>query len=121
MFVVAHLLERGWKVLLPIGENQRYDLVAERDGRFVRIQVKYVTPKRGMLEIKCASSNNWSLLRYSAKDIDAIAAYDSKNENIYFIPVSNVNRSSFNLRIEQSRNNQRLNIHAASAYCELKH
>jgi Holliday junction resolvase len=32
MAVVACLLEKGWKVLLPVGENQRYDLVAERGG-----------------------------------------------------------------------------------------
>jgi len=48
----------GYKVLLPYGENSRYDMVAEKDNKFLRIQVKYTTPKNGVLEVNCRSSNN---------------------------------------------------------------
>ena len=60
--VAAELVKEGWHILVPYGENTRYDLVAEKDGRFVRIQVKYVTPKDGKLYVNCCSSNNWSVL-----------------------------------------------------------
>ncbi len=105
--VAGRLLEEGWQILFPVGENCRYDLVAEKDGKFLRVQVKYVTPKNGALEVNCRSSNNWSVLHYSAKDIDLIAAYDSVSRNIYFIPVDKINRNSFKIRIESSRNGQK--------------
>jgi len=34
MKVVAHLLEEGWNVLFPVGENTRYDVVAEKNNQF---------------------------------------------------------------------------------------
>lgn len=35
------LIERGWNVLLPIGNHQKYDLVIEKNGKFYRIQCKH--------------------------------------------------------------------------------
>ena len=74
--VATHLLSHGWNVLFPFGENHRYDLVAERNSRFIKIQVKYVTPKNGGLEVNCKSSNNWSVNKYTARQVDFIAAYN---------------------------------------------
>ena len=44
MAVAAHLLEKGWRALFPVGENNRYDLVAEK---LVNLSVfrLHVTPK----------------------------------------------------------------------------
>jgi len=105
---------------MPIGENNRYDLVAEVDGRFIRIQVKYVTPKNGAMEVNCRSSNNWSVLHYSDKEIDVIAAYNGKTRDIYYIPVSEINRSTFKLRIEPSKNKQKMHIHSADDFKSLE-
>ena len=33
-------LKRGWAVLRPIGDNLPYDLVFEKENRFVKVQVK---------------------------------------------------------------------------------
>ena len=104
------------KVLLPFGENNRYDLVAEKDGKFIRIQAKYVTPTKGLLDINCKSSNNWSILRYTPKEIDFIAAYDSVSHKIYFIPVSKLNISRLQLRVEPAKNNQRKRIKYAKDF-----
>lgn len=116
MAIAARLLQDGWKVLLPIGENNRYDLVAERGGKFVRIQVKYVTPKNGVLDVNCRSSNNWSVLHYSPEEIDAIGVYGSNDGATYFIPVNKINRSSFKLRITETKNKQVRGIHGAKNY-----
>ena len=118
--VAKKLIENGWKVLFPYGENHRYDLVIEQDNKFVRVQVKYTTPKNGVLEINCKSSNNWSVLHYSPKDIDIIAAYNPYDGEVYFIPVSEINRSVFKLRIAPAKNNQKLRIHLAKDFSELK-
>ena len=121
MYVAACLIEDGWKVLMPVGENNRYDLVAERGGKFIRIQVKYVTPKGGALEVNCRSSNNWSVLHYTAEEIDVIAVFNSDNKSIYYIPVSKINHSSFKLRIKSARNNQKTKVHLADDFIELKY
>jgi hypothetical protein len=73
-----------------------------------------------MLEVKCASSNNWAVLRYTEAEIDVMAIYNSNNKDIYFIPMSKMNRGSLNLRLEQSKNNQKLKVHPALDYRDLK-
>lgn len=119
MAVAARLLESGYKVLFPVGENNRYDLVSEKGGKFNRIQVKYVTPKNGVLDVNCRSSNNWSILPYTSKEIDAIAVYDGKERSIYFIPVKKINTNSFKIRLNKSKNNQKLKINLARDFIKI--
>lgn len=118
--VAAHLAREGWQVLFPYGENCRYDLVIERNGIFKRVQVKYSTPKNGALRINCRSSNNWSVLPYTAEQIDMYAVYDSEHKDIFFIPIQETNTSVMNLRIAESKNNQQTNIRFAKDYREIK-
>jgi hypothetical protein len=113
------LIEDGWHVLFPIGENSRYDLIAEQKGKFLRVQVKYVTPKKGVLDVNCRSSNNWSVLHYTPEEIDVLAVYDSVNKEIYYIPVSKINYSLFKLRIEPAKNNQKSKINLAKDFAVL--
>jgi hypothetical protein len=37
------LIEKGWNVLIPTGNHQKYDLVIEKDNKFYRIQCKHAT------------------------------------------------------------------------------
>lgn len=117
--VAAKFIEEGWQILFPFGENHRYDLVVEKENKFLRVQIKYVTPKNGALEINCRSSNNWSVIHYSPKDIDIIAAYNSIDKQIYFIPVKEINYSSLKLRLENSKNNQKKYIRYAKNYIKI--
>ena len=119
LMVSAKLLEMEWKILTPLGENNRYDLVAEKDGNFIRIQVKYVTPTSGVLDVNCKSSNNWSVLRYTPDEIDVLAVFDSINRNIYFVPVTKLNSSTIKLRIEPTKNRQKKKIRFAQDFEKL--
>jgi hypothetical protein len=38
--MLAEFLRAGFPVLLPFGDNRRYDLVVEAGGRFLRVQCK---------------------------------------------------------------------------------
>ena len=116
--IAKRLIELGYNVLFPYGENQRYDVVAEKGSRFIRVQVKYCTPKNGVLEINCRSSNNWSVLHYTAKEIDILAAYNPINGETYFIPSSEINYSSFKVRTVPTKNNQILKINFAENFKE---
>lgn len=44
--VVADLTEKGYDVLLPMCEQLPFDLVVHKQGRFLRLQVKYSSPKK---------------------------------------------------------------------------
>jgi len=118
--VAAQLVRDGWQILFPYGENSRYDLVIERNGIFKRIQVKYSTPKNGVLRINCRSSNNWSVLPYTADQIDLYAVYDPIHREVFFIPVEETNKNLLNLRIENSKNGQRVGLRFAKDYREIK-
>ncbi len=116
MEVASLLMKKGWNVLFPFGENNRYDLVAEKSGKFNRVQVKYVTPKNGALNVGCKSSNNWTVDRYTADQIDFIAVYNSISRDVFFLPASQFNSSAIKLRFEKTRNNQRIGIKHAEDY-----
>ena len=118
--VAARLVADGWHVLVPYGENTRYDLVAEKNGRFVRIQVKYVTPKNGKLSVNCRSSNNWSVLPYTTQEIDVLAAYNPVTGSVYYVPAANMRRSSLSLRLDPTRNKQKAFVRFASDFLELR-
>lgn len=116
-FVTFLLKQEGFNVLIPWGEDLRYDLVAEKRGVFKRIQVKYVTPNNGVLEIPIRSSNNYNIIHYSPKDIDIIAAYSSKNNKAYFIPLKGIkNKRVCKLRLTPTKNKQKKFIVMASKY-----
>ncbi|MBI5700400.1 hypothetical protein HZC34_00930 [Candidatus Saganbacteria bacterium] len=106
--VAAFLIQKGFNVLIPWGENQRYDLVAEKNGLFVKIQVKYVAPKMGHLTVPLRSANNWKVVKYNKNELDFVAAYNPENDIIYFIPLKSIrNTATINLRVSGPKNNQK--------------
>ena len=116
-FVTYLLKQNGFNVLIPWGEDNRYDLVSEKNGVFKRIQVKYVTPKNGTLNVSIRSSNNYNIIHYSSRDVDVIAAYYPKENKVYFIPLNSTrNISSCKLRLKPTKNKQKKYIIMASKY-----
>jgi len=116
-YVVYFLKQHGFNVLIPWGEDNRYDIVSERNGIFKRIQVKYATPKNGAIEIRLRSCNNYKVMHYSTNDVDIIAVYSPKPDKIYFVPLNCVkNRSICKLRLRPAKNNQKKFIVPALKY-----
>ncbi|MDO8729574.1 MAG: group I intron-associated PD-(D/E)XK endonuclease [Candidatus Omnitrophota bacterium] len=118
LHVCADLIKQGWHILLPYGENQRYDVVAEKEGRFLRIQVKYVTPKDGRLYVNCQSSNNWSVEPYTSAQIDVIAAFNPQDHRVYYVPVREICKTKMALRLEPAKNGQQKKIRYAKDFGE---
>jgi len=106
-FVTYLLKQNGFNVLIPWGEDNRYDLVTEKNGVFKRIQVKYATPKNGVIEVRARSCNNYNVIHYSPKNIDIIAVYSSDQHKVYLVPFSVIkNKSTCNLRLDPAKNKQ---------------
>ncbi|MFB3919988.1 MAG: group I intron-associated PD-(D/E)XK endonuclease [Candidatus Velamenicoccus archaeovorus] len=116
-YVLFLLKQRGFHVLVPWGEDHRFDMVAEKNGIYKKVQVKYVSAKNGILEIPLRSCNNHKVIHYSPLDVDIIAAYHDAARKVYFVPLKNIsNRSSFKIRLIPARNNQQEKIVPASRY-----
>lgn len=116
LLVAAKLIEEGWHIAFPYGENLKYDLIAEKEGVFKRIQVKAVTPKNGALRINCRSSNNWSVVAYKPEDFEVLAAVDLKSRKVYFIPSDRIGKNLINLRLIPAKNSQRKGINYADDF-----
>ena len=116
-FVTFLLKKNGFTVLIPWGEDNRYDLVSEKNGVFKRIQVKYVSTRNGGLEVAIRSVNNYNIIHYSSKDIDIIAAYSPEQNKVYLIPLNSVkNRSQVKLRLTPTKNKQNKYVTLATKY-----
>jgi len=115
--VLAYLVDKGYRVFVPWGEDHRFDLLCETKGVFQRIQVKYVSPKNGCIEIPLRSMNNWNTIRYSSENVDIIAAYNPENDKIYFIPLTSFkNIATIKLRFDKAKNLQQKRIKWASEF-----
>ncbi|OGC23945.1 hypothetical protein A2291_05530 [candidate division WOR-1 bacterium RIFOXYB2_FULL_42_35] len=119
--VLSYLVSKGYKVFLPWGEDHRFDLLCEVAGAYKRIQVKFVTPKNGCLEVPLRSMNNWSRIRYSSQNVDIMAAFNPDNDKIYFIRLSEFpNMSTIKLRFDEAKNLQQKHIKWAADFEEFK-
>lgn len=87
--IMAALLKRGKKALMPFGDNFRYDLVVEEDGRFTRIQCKTGKIVCGAIVFAVASSqyHRGGKRQDYRGQIDAFGVFCPDNEKVYIIPI----------------------------------
>jgi hypothetical protein len=112
--VIARLVQANKTVLLPFGENQRYDLVIDEGDRFTRVQCKTGRLRGGAVWFNTCSltyhhPNNQGLRTYRHTyhgQADAFGVYCPETDRAYLVPVNEVGRSSAALRVAPPRNNQ---------------
>ncbi|MGG3561632.1 group I intron-associated PD-(D/E)XK endonuclease [Neobacillus rhizosphaerae] len=93
--VMLEYAKRGYTINLPT-TPARYDFIAEKEGRSVKVQVKHGSTFNGERELL-----GFSKTPYEKKDVDVIAMFDSNDGTIYYIPTDHVEgMSSIRLRIE---------------------
>lgn len=118
--VLAELSKVGYAVLIPFGENHRYDLVIEDgDGNFCRLQCKTGNIEKGAIVFSTASSYNHHR-RGGRRDyrgqIDYFAVYSPELQKTYLVPVDHIGTVEGYLRIEPPKNGQEKNIRWAKDY-----
>lgn len=110
--------ELGYQCSIPYGENSRYDLIADIDGKLIRVQCKTSREvDEGVIEFPCRSSrsNTHSNLqrRYTANEIDYFCTFwDGK---CYLIPVTECSITKI-LRFVPPKNGQKVGITYAKDY-----
>ena len=89
MLVAHDLMKLGYGVALPLSDSEPYDLIAIRDGKLWRLQVKAtaVTAQGNYRVLFCHGKRVKT--RYTKKDCDFIVAviYYPTGAGVYVIPV----------------------------------
>ena len=111
----------GIEVYTPVVEGGRYDLILNVRERLWRVQCKWAVKRGEVLVVACYSSRRTRegvrRRRYTARDIDAFAAYSADLDRCYFLPFERFgSRTCIQLRLSPARNNQRLGIHRADDF-----
>jgi len=111
-------VKEGLPVLIPFGDNQRYDLVVEAGQGFIRVQVKTALYKRGAVCFwSCSSAAHRGAGRRGYYgDADVFGVYCPQLDRVYFIPVAGVPRRQVVLRVEPAGNRQEKNVRQACSY-----
>ncbi len=115
-YLAYTLKQNGFNVLIPWGEDVRYDLVSEKNGIFKRIQVKHIKPRNGVLEVRFRSCNNHKVIHYSSNEVDIVAIYNEEGKKVYFIPLADAGRKGYKLRLTPAKNNQKKFVTLSTKY-----
>ena len=119
--VTGELTARGVSVLTPAYDNEPYDIVAEIDGEFHRLQVKtaYDGKRDGAVVFRTRSvrtkSEGYERDGYEG-EIDYFAAFNVGEEEIYLVPIEDAGATTTTIRYESAANNNRANVNWHAEY-----
>lgn len=120
--VSLKLLTLGKSVSKPVGDNQRYDLIIDDDGKLLRVQVKTARIKNGCLIATTARTTGkkggvYVKSAYSSDEIDAFAIYAPELDKCYLVPVKpGVAAMEIRMRLTPSQNGQLNRVRWAKDY-----
>lgn len=103
--IAAELKRYGWTVLVPHADNTLYDIVAERDGEFVRLQVKSSRFTGTSVVFNCYNSANKgrsNRTTYTDDDIDGFGVYCDVTDECYWVPVAERTESTCSLNVRDA-------------------
>jgi hypothetical protein len=114
--------DAGYQILLPFGENTRYDLVIHNGVHFHRVQCKTGRLRKGGVRFRTTSSyadhpNPKITRRDYLGEIDYFAVYCPETGGVYLVPVADVPfRYGGSLRVNEPRNGQKRRIRLAAEF-----
>jgi PD-(D/E)XK endonuclease len=115
--VLAELMKLHRVVLMPFGNNQRYDLVVDESGTFVRVQVKTGWWENGCVGFKTNSVNAFTGKRTGYLGAaDVFMVYSERTGKVYRIPVAECGSSATFLRVDPVRGGTKSRIRWAQDY-----
>lgn len=116
LYAQLDLARKGYGVLTPLTEHEAFDLVAYKDGRFYRVQVKYRTAKNGVITL--AFKNVWAdrhgvhIVRVDKFAVDVYCVFCPQTSECYYLD-PHAHPDSVLLRISEARNAQKQGINWA--------
>jgi hypothetical protein len=116
--ILAELVKRGHRVLVPYGTNHRYDLVIDTGTRFRRAQCKTGRLRQGVIKFNTASTRANTLRAYTkpydSGQIELFLIYCPETERVYALDVDEATSSQGALRVDPTANGQAKRIRWAA-------
>jgi len=99
--------ERGFSVAKPWGDSQRYDfVVAQENGKFVRVQVKSTMARFGRKGYLCSFTAT-GRAPYTREQVDFFAIYIIPEDVWYIVPIDVIVRLKVNILLAPRRVGQK--------------
>lgn len=117
--ILAELVRRGYSVLLPFGTNQRYDLVLDIGGEFLRAQCKTGRLRAGCVVFATRSTrSNTKRVMYRGYlgEAELFLVYCPETGGIYAVRVGEAPATHGYLRVDPTKNGQKDGVHWARDY-----
>lgn len=104
--VLAALLRAGKTVLKPFGDNQRYDLVVDEEGKFQRIQCKTGRLKNGVIffSTRSVAGGKKIYIRTYVGQIEFFGIYCPETDKCYLVPITECGINNTSIRVETGKN-----------------
>lgn len=118
MKVAAELISRGFHVFTELGDLSRIDLIAERDKKLIKIQVKAYNSKNGVINLYSKKSGPNYSFNYENDEVDIFAVYVLDRDTIFYVPSNELCEysSSMNIRLEPAKNGQKKGVKLVEDY-----
>jgi hypothetical protein len=107
--LMPDFVRAGYLFSVPFGEDHRYDLVIEKDGKFASVQVKTGRLRKGVVIFNCYSSHTHrggAACRQYTGEVDYFGVYCPDLDSTYLIPLNEFSVQQGILRVEPTRNGQ---------------
>lgn len=121
MHCIEDITNLGYQCLKPLNDSSKYDVVADINNHFYRIQcktAKWVDETQKAFEIAtyCMTVNTKKATRhkYSSEEIDYFYTYI--NGQGYLVSIQEAAGTGFRWRYEYPKTNQKQGIHIADEY-----
>ena len=115
--LLTALVQAGYIVSVPWGDNARYDLVIDNDGYLKRVQVKTGRIREGCIQFRVSSVNIRTRITEGYHgQIELFGVFVPELNKCYLVPIEKAGQSAMYLRLTPTKNNQDKGINWARDY-----
>src|SRR4051812_49345064 len=101
--ILASLIMHGYHVLVPFGDGQPYDLVADLQGPLLRVQCKRAWHRNGCLIFNSRSTDHGRGPQLYVGRADIFGVYFPPADQVFLVPLDEVGMGKACLRLEPAR------------------
>lgn len=106
--ITLALLKRGYSISKPIGENSRYDLIVEIDGKLNKVQCKTAKLKNDVViagisrVVRTKKNGGYQKISYDNNDVDFFGIYCPDTNVCYLVPFAECPKTEIRFRVKPS-------------------
>jgi len=118
---ISLLIEKGYNVSVPFGDNTKYDVVVENENKELeKVQVKHGNHCGDIikfnLESETSTNGKRNRVSYTKDEVDWFGVYVPETDRYYRIPFEDTPKTEMWLRLKPPKNNQIERVNLARDY-----